>query len=228
VSFSPICNCQEQAAAGQPIQLTLGWVTVTPEQAAEFVRVANTHLTVDGQPLSNAHQYWGDVTQTSEGYYKVSWAYPLGTLEAGTHRVEVALSSDTTFSDGFDSDGDGQTDVFGPGEVFRGWVEIVAGPAAPAEAPPGQDIPPGKALFVFINYTDKDWNIDIIGDQSYFLPVPPNQPGQEHALETIVIDPGTYVWKGTSPLGFYIRNSAGNVDFEFSVAAGEVHTASVR
>jgi hypothetical protein len=76
--------------------------------------------------------------------------------------------------------------------------------------------------------TDKDWNVDIIGETSYFLAVPPNQPGQEYAIATIAIDPGTYSWKAGSPLGFYIRDADGNVDFQFSVAAGKVHTVRVR
>lgn len=99
---------------------------------------------------------------------------------------------------------------------------------APSSAPPGLDVPPGKALFVFRNFTDKDWNVDIIGSQSYFLAVPPNQPGQEFAEATIAIDPGTYIWKAGSPLGFYIRDATGNTDFEFSVAAGDIYPTSVR
>jgi hypothetical protein len=211
----------------------MGWVTVESEQAAEYVRLTRTQLTLDGQPLGDADQYWGEVMEDPDGY-AVHWRYPLGTLEAGTHRVELSISSDTAFTDGFDSDGDGQLDFFGPGEVFWGWVEIVVGspPAPPTEAPaagpPGFDIPPGKALFVFINYTDKDWNVDIIGAQSYFLAVPPNQPGQEYAMETIAIDPGDYIWKAGSPLGFYIRGADGNTDFAFTIAVGEIYPAKVR
>jgi cytoskeletal protein RodZ len=99
---------------------------------------------------------------------------------------------------------------------------------AASTAPPGFDIPPGKSLFIFVNYTDKDWNVDIIGDQSYFLAVPPNQPGQEYAMATIAIDPGTYIWKAGSPLGFYIRDADGNTDFQFSVAVGDIYPVKVR
>ena len=232
VSINPFCNCQEQVAIGQPVQLTWAWLTVLPGQAADFAGVTHTNVILDGQSLGNLDQYWGDVIEDSDGY-AVRWTYPLGVLEPGTHLVELVVSSDAALTDGFDSDEDGQADLFGPGEMFRGWVEIVVGgeavaPEAPPPAPSGYDIPPGKALFVFVNYTDKDWNVDIIGQPSYFLPVPPNQPGQDHAEVTIAIDPGTYVWKGSSPLGFYIRGPGGNVDFQFSVAEGEVYTASVR
>jgi hypothetical protein len=223
VTLFPFCNCQEEVAAGQPIELAYSWITVESQQAADYLRLTRRQLTLDGQILSNVDQYWSGVTEHSDGY-QVRWQYPLGTLDVGTHRVELTVSSEVAFTDGFDSDGDGQPDVYGPGSL-QGWIEIVV--SAPA-APSGVDIPPGKALFVFINYTDKDWNVDIIGEPSYFLAVPPNQPGQEYAIATIGINPGTYTWKAGSPLGFYIRDANGNVDFPFSVAAGEVHTARVR
>jgi hypothetical protein len=218
--------------AGQPVELTYAWLTVKPEQAADYVRLTHhSRLTLDGQPLGDADQYWGEVMEDPDGY-KVRWRYPLGTLPAGTHRVELTVSADSAISDGFDSDGDGQADIFGPGEIFFGFVDILVGAAPPAPepppAPPGFEIPPGKALFVFANYTDLDWNVDIIGSTSYFLAVPPNQPGQEYARETIAIDPGTYIWKAGSPLGYYIRDGQGNTDFQFTVGAGEIHNASVR
>jgi hypothetical protein len=223
VSLYPFCNCREEVAAGQPIELAYSWITVESQQAADYLQFTRRQLTLDGQTLGNVDQYWSDVTQHADGY-QVRWQYPLGTLDVGTHRVELTVSADSAFTDGFDSDGDGQPDVYGPGSL-QGWIEIVV--SAPA-APPGVDIPPDKALFVFINYTDKDWNVDIIGEPSYFLAVPPNQPGQEYAIATIAIDPGTYIWKAGSPLGFYIRDANGNTDFQFSVSAGEVHTARVR
>jgi hypothetical protein len=223
VSLYPFCNCREEVAAGQPIELAYSWITVESQQAADYLQFTRRQLTLDGQTLGNVDQYWSDVTQHADGY-QVRWQYPLGTLDVGTHRVELTVSADSAFTDGFDSDGDGQPDVYGPGSL-QGWIEIVV--SAPA-APPGVDIPPDKALFVFINYTDKDWNVDIIGEPSYFLAVPPNQSGQEYAIATIAIDPGTYIWKAGSPLGFYIRDANGNTDFQFSVSAGEVHTARVR
>jgi tetratricopeptide (TPR) repeat protein len=86
------------------------------------------------------------------------------------------------------------------------------------------DIPPGKALFYFANYSGEQWNVDV---GSYFLEAPPNKPGQEYNLVTIVIDAGTYTWQAHSAdAGYYITDSNGNRGFEFTVAAGEAYGTS--
>lgn len=83
------------------------------------------------------------------------------------------------------------------------------------------DIPPGKALFVFKNYSGEQWNVDI---GSYFLEVPPNPPDREFTYTTLAIDPGTYTWQAHSAdAGNYIVDSDGNSGFEFTVAAGEIY-----
>ena len=97
---------------------------------------------------------------------------------------------------------------------------------APAKSSGGFDVPAGKALFVFYNYTGIDWNIDI---GPYFLAVPANPAGQEFTTATIAIDPGTYIWQGKAPGGkYYIGGQGGNPAFQFTVAAGEVHAEGVR
>ncbi len=81
-------------------------------------------------------------------------------------------------------------------------------------------------MFVFYNYTNIDWNIDI---GPYLLKVPANQPGQPYAIGTLVLDPVTYIWKAKSPGGgYYIRDANGNTAFEFTVAAGEIYVQGVR
>jgi hypothetical protein len=97
---------------------------------------------------------------------------------------------------------------------------------APAKSPSGFDVPAGKALFVFYNYTNIDWNLDV---GPYFLAVPATQVGQEFTVSTVAIDPGTYTWQGKSPGGrYYIGGQSGNPAFTFSVALGEVHAEGIR
>ena len=91
-----------------------------------------------------------------------------------------------------------------------------------------EGMPQSKALDALHCAPLRNYDVDIIGTQSYFLAVPPNQPGQEYAMETIAIDPGDYIWKAGSPLGFYIRGADGNTDFAFTIAAGEIYPAKVR
>jgi len=99
-------------------------------------------------------------------------------------------------------------------------------PVQSGGASSGFDVPPGKALFVFYNYTHIDWNMDI---GPYFLRVPANQPGQEYAVATTAIDPGTYTWQATSPGGeWFIKMGSGGAATEFTVAVGDVYVERVR
>ncbi len=96
--------------------------------------------------------------------------------------------------------------------------------AAPAEASAGYDVPAGKALFVFTNYTDVDWSIDI---GSYHLDMPAWKGG-DYPVGQVVIDPGKYAWQALSPGGgYYITDANNNRSFEFTVAAGEVYETAV-
>lgn len=105
-------------------------------------------------------------------------------------------------------------------------VEPTAAPVPPTVAPSGFEIPPGKALFVFYNFTNVDWNVDV---GPHLLQLPANQPGQEYAVATVALDPGKYTWRGHSPGGgYYITDGNGNQAFEFTVATGEIHEESVR
>lgn len=91
-------------------------------------------------------------------------------------------------------------------------------------AQPAFEVPPGKALFVFYNKNDKDWNLDI---GPYFLQIPGNPPSQSSTMRTLAIDPGSYTWSGRSPGGdWIIADSNANQGFEFRVQAGQVYEAS--
>ncbi|MBN1993286.1 MAG: hypothetical protein JW953_11350, partial [Anaerolineae bacterium] len=84
----------------------------------------------------------------------------------------------------------------------------------------GFTAPEGKALFVFYNNSSEDFNVDV-GPQ--LLQVPAGQVGQ------LVLDPGTYTWKGHSPGGgFYITDANGNTAFEITVTAGQVFETGVQ
>lgn len=88
------------------------------------------------------------------------------------------------------------------------------------------EVPPGKALFVFINYTNVDWSIDV---GPYHMDLPAWQDGQDYPMGTLAIDPGTYIWQAHSPGGgYYITDANGNQSFEFTAAEGEIVQRSVR
>jgi hypothetical protein len=103
---------------------------------------------------------------------------------------------------------------------------LVPRPTATPGTSTGFDFPPDKALFVFYNYSGVDWNVDF---GPYLLELPAKPPNEEYTVATIIIDPGTYMYQGHSPGGgYYMKNSQGGRDFEFTVAAGETYETSVR
>jgi hypothetical protein len=89
----------------------------------------------------------------------------------------------------------------------------------------GVDIPPGQALFVFINYTGQQWNVDV---GPYFLEVPPKPVDQDLFFGTKILDPGSYTWKAISADGSSRAEDANrNRAFDFTIAAGEIKIACV-
>ena len=99
-------------------------------------------------------------------------------------------------------------------------------PTAAAEPTPEFVAPPGKALFVFYNYTGEDWNIDV---GPHLLQVPATKPGEPYAVVTLELEPGTYTLMGSSPAtGRQIHTMDGGLYIEFTVQAGDVYPSGVR
>lgn len=88
----------------------------------------------------------------------------------------------------------------------------------------GIEIPPGKAVFIMLNYTGNQWNVDI---GSYYLEVAPKRFEQDEAVvASLSIDPGSYSWTAFSPTdGSIAADSGANRSFDFTVGAGELHIA---
>jgi hypothetical protein len=178
---------------------------------------------------------WGIVTST----YKSDKAFFINFSE-----TDYSVFNGVSFEYAWNNLDGKCTILRGPIETYKGRPQIIlrdpdqvefcvsaTAPSAtptksPSTAPAEFDIPPGKALFVFYNYTGTDWNIDI---GPYFLQVPAKQPGQEYFLGTIAIDPGTYTWYAQSPGGqYFMTDDKGNKAFEFTIVAGEVYEEGVR
>jgi tetratricopeptide (TPR) repeat protein len=88
----------------------------------------------------------------------------------------------------------------------------------------GPDVPQGKALFVFTNYSGDTWVVDI---GPYTLEVPPNVPPSENTVATQALEPGTYMWQAHSMNGgFYITDGNGNKGFEITLAEGDIYPIS--
>ena len=120
---------QQQVPAGTPIQLTIGWSTDTEDQVADFLAAISLTGTLDGQPLSDLDNYWGEIEPLENNYgdqshYISTWLSPLGILSPGSHVVEIRGILRQPVTDGFDADNDGQPDMYS-GEVWQFTIHIV-------------------------------------------------------------------------------------------------------
>ncbi len=111
-------DAQERLPAGTPIQLTIGWLTDTQAQVADYLDAINVTGTLDGQPLPDLNGYWGRIEPYTSGGYVSQWLYPLGVLSPGTHTVEIRGTLSRPVTDGYDTNKDGQLDQYS-GEVWR-------------------------------------------------------------------------------------------------------------
>ena len=130
VYVRPFCNCTETAALGQTVFLRWGWVATTEELTRAYIDASSQRVWIDGSadPVlwSIGDSDWGEITW-NDAYqgYASTWFWQLPPLPRGTHRIEIEVTLSEAVSDGYDMDSDGQPDLYGPGVVSTGWVELV-------------------------------------------------------------------------------------------------------
>jgi len=130
------CNCTQEVYEGQEITVRLAWGATTRKRAQDFIDAAAPRIWIDdvlllgGRPADLA-PFWQEPVEDTPGVWAANWIYPYGEIEPGTHvlRLEFILSKSIT--DGFDSNGDGALDTYGPGPMDWGTTEIVV--VAPPE-----------------------------------------------------------------------------------------------
>lgn len=120
---NPLLQQTVRWAPDQPVLLYFTWLAAEQGLASAFADAAAITVSVDGETYGGLQEYWG-APQPYEYGYLVEWELPLPALSSGTHRIEIVISLSDAVTDGFDTDSDGQQDVYGPGETFSGWVEL--------------------------------------------------------------------------------------------------------
>ncbi len=117
--------------ANTPVVLRFGWVTDTPEQVAAFLGSVQLIVSLDGELVRDAGNYWSEIKEYGDHDvdgdmdYHAQWLYPVGVLSPGTHPVGTEMRLQWPVTDGFDSDGDGVSDEYsGTWELL---LQIVVG-----------------------------------------------------------------------------------------------------
>jgi hypothetical protein len=120
-------NGEERIPAFTPIRLTMRWTTDTEEQVNNFLAAVDVTGTLDGQPLRDLNDYWGEAEPYeggTAGNYVSQWLYPLGVLRPGKHILSVQVKLDSTVTDGHDNNQDGNLDEYF-GEIYESTLHII-------------------------------------------------------------------------------------------------------
>jgi hypothetical protein len=218
----PFCNCQEQVAASQPVELTWAWLTVQPEQATDFARLTRTSLTLDGRSLSGLDQYWtySPALATGQGTNRLRVERRGDAIGLSANGQLLATARDDTYTgpryislaaESFEVGGvDVRFDNIVACQSPKAWPAAPTPPAVPTPVPqpaPTQvvqatptPVPPpaaaGKGTLIMLNCLGDVVTVDVL-PAGIFQELAPKtgpdcQPGQP-----ILLDPGEYTLKAS-------------------------------
>ena len=120
--------------AGRPIELTYGgWSAIGAELAEQNADRLRIDLLMNGQPITGyrlpavpTSQLPCPPADVQEGVYGVLRATTLAGLAPGTYEMVVTYIATEQITDGYDANGDGQPDYYGPGEVASAVFTLIA------------------------------------------------------------------------------------------------------
>jgi hypothetical protein len=130
VFLRPRCGTDYTVQPNIPLEIRYGsWLALGEDLAAQNAEHLTVDFVLDGQPIIGVQQL---VMPGSEipcgalmGAYGVFYIAQVGPLSAGTHTALVTWILDEQVTDGYDTDGDGVPDVYGPGVVFTAEFTIL-------------------------------------------------------------------------------------------------------
>ena len=121
---------QETVDAHRPVIAEWGWGLCNPNTLQENLDALTVAVAVDGRVEATGAmaQYRGELRE-GEWYglpmWIVRWDYPMGAFGSGSfHWLEVEWSLSRAVTDGCDEDRDGRLDMYGPGVLGVGRLEV--------------------------------------------------------------------------------------------------------
>jgi hypothetical protein len=135
-NFCELDQTKNTAKADVPIDLFYGsWGALGYELVEDNMDHMTIRLLVDGQTVSGKRQKAVPSTEipcgynVSDKYDGAYWSFhktTLAPLSVGEHNIFVSWTYNTEITDGFDADGDGQKDYYGPGnKTFEYTITVV-------------------------------------------------------------------------------------------------------
>jgi hypothetical protein len=139
LSINSSCGTTYAVTAGEPFEAHYGeWGALGSELAEDNARHISVKLVVDGQevmgvqePIMSCESIVGyfcgvGASYCADGSSWIIYKTTLGPLSPGEHEVIITYILDEQISDGYDSNGDGNADTFGPGEWGQRRYSILA------------------------------------------------------------------------------------------------------
>ena len=132
IFLRPGCGTTYTVQADRPLEIRYGsWIAIGADLAEQNAQHLTVRLVLDGEPVTGVQQPVVPIsaipcTPPLADAYGVFYVTQVGPLGAGTHVASGTWILDEQVTDGYDANGDGAPELYGPGEVSTHEFTIIA------------------------------------------------------------------------------------------------------
>lgn len=123
IFLRPACGATYTVEAGRPLEIRYGsWIAIGADQAKQNAQHLTVRLVLDGELMAGVQQPVVPIsaipcTPQLADAYGVFYVTQVGPPSAGAHTASVTWIFDEQVTDGYDTNGDGTPELYGPGEI---------------------------------------------------------------------------------------------------------------